>query len=430
MNLATATTCQTPYKHLFFLLIQILATIAVFSPQTADCHANSRIYMDIEANGRNVQLTLRSRPIDLAPLLNIAQDVVPLPALYRMQKERILGQVRAFVTLVGETGRSCLIARQALATAGDEVKVTLNYRCPYGPLRLNYHLLFDSDPAHTVYVSLRDAFDRAAKAKLVLLKSTRRSLDLSSQTSALTLLREFVTLGADHILSGADHLLFIFVLLLAIPGQRESDPKSERGELKKVLVLVTAFTIAHSLTLAVAALRVFNLPSRLVESAIALTILYVALENLWARAQRHRWWLVFAFGLIHGFGFAQILSQTGLPNEGRLLSLFAFNLGVELGQVLVVLLTFPILEILADQGLGVRRALISLLLAVLLGGLLWAALWSFGIPIWPWSVVSVTGLIAMFGLARLKGYGLAKNVASLLVGALALIWLIERAFLA
>jgi hydrogenase/urease accessory protein HupE len=142
----------------------------------------------------------------------------------------------------------------------------------------------------------------------------------------------FFPLGIEHILTGYDHLLFLLALML------------RGGGLWSLLKIITAFTIAHSITLALAALDVVMLPSVLVESVIALSIAYVALENLLPRyAVSRRWAVSFLFGLVHGFGFSSVLREIGLPKENLLLSLLNFNLGVEAGQLTVVLLVVPIL---------------------------------------------------------------------------------------
>ena len=142
----------------------------------------------------------------------------------------------------------------------------------------------------------------------------------------------FFPLGIEHILTGYDHLLFLLALML------------RGGGLWSLLKIITAFTIAHSITLALAALDVVVLPSVLVESVIALSIAYVALENLLPRyAVSRRWAVSFLFGLVHGFGFSSVLREIGLPKENLLLSLLNFNLGVEAGQLTVVLLVVPIL---------------------------------------------------------------------------------------
>ena len=142
----------------------------------------------------------------------------------------------------------------------------------------------------------------------------------------------FFPLGIEHILTGYDHLLFLLALML------------RSGGLWSLLKIITAFTIAHSITLALAALDVIVLPGALVESVIALSIAYVALENLLPRyAASRRWAVSFLFGLAHGFGFSSVLREIGLPKENLLLSLLNFNLGVEVGQLTIVLLAVPIL---------------------------------------------------------------------------------------
>ena len=142
----------------------------------------------------------------------------------------------------------------------------------------------------------------------------------------------FFPLGIEHILTGYDHLLFLLALML------------RGGGIWSLLKIITAFTIAHSITLALAALDVVVLPGAVVESVIALSIAYVALENLLPRyAVSRRWAVSFLFGLVHGFGFSSVLREIGLPKENLLLSLLNFNLGVEAGQLTVVLLVVPIL---------------------------------------------------------------------------------------
>ena len=142
----------------------------------------------------------------------------------------------------------------------------------------------------------------------------------------------FLRLGVEHILTGYDHLLFLAALLL--PG----------GRLVTLLKIITAFTAAHSITLALAVLGVVTIPGRLVECVIAASIVWVALENvLLARAPSRRWLVSFLFGLVHGFGFASTLTTLDLPSRNLALALLGFNLGVEAGQALVVALLLPLL---------------------------------------------------------------------------------------
>jgi hypothetical protein len=142
----------------------------------------------------------------------------------------------------------------------------------------------------------------------------------------------FFLLGIEHILTGYDHLLFLLVLIL------------RGGNLVQLLKIVTAFTLAHTVTLGLAAYDVVTLPGALVEAVIALSIAYVAAENLFPRfAISRRWTISFIFGLVHGFGFSSVLKEIGLPRENLLLSLLNFNLGVEAGQAAAVLLLLPLL---------------------------------------------------------------------------------------
>lgn len=148
-------------------------------------------------------------------------------------------------------------------------------------------------------------------------------------------LSQFFGLGLEHILTGYDHLLFLLALILAA------------GRLRPVLGIVTAFTVAHSITLALTVLGVVSVPSYLIEGVIALSIAFVALENLWRGQATHRWrWLVvFAFGLVHGMGFAGALEEIGLGKSQLLPSVLTFNLGVETGQVLFVLVASALIAL-------------------------------------------------------------------------------------
>jgi hydrogenase/urease accessory protein HupE len=147
----------------------------------------------------------------------------------------------------------------------------------------------------------------------------------------------FVILGFEHILTGYDHILFLISLLLV------------SNSFKYLVKIVTAFTIAHSVTLSLAVMNIVTLPSQLVESVIALSIVYIAIENLWKKQFNHRWALTFGFGLIHGLGFAGILREIQIPRGNLFTSLASFNLGVEIGQILIVTICYFLLQLLQTQ---------------------------------------------------------------------------------
>ncbi len=150
----------------------------------------------------------------------------------------------------------------------------------------------------------------------------------------------FVVMGVEHILTGYDHMLFLLSLLMV------------GAALPQLLKIVTAFTVAHSITLSLAVLGLVDLPSRWVESAIALSITYVAAENIWRgrAALGSRWLVTFGFGLVHGLGFASALTETHLPRANVAASLVGFNLGVEIGQVSVILLATLALDGIRQYG--------------------------------------------------------------------------------
>jgi hydrogenase/urease accessory protein HupE len=144
----------------------------------------------------------------------------------------------------------------------------------------------------------------------------------------------FIKLGIEHIWTGYDHILFLVSLLIL------------GGELRHLLKVVTAFSLSHSFTLFLAALNIISVPSRWVEIAIALSIAYVASENLWRKQPQARWQIAFGFGLIHGLGFSSALQELELPRTNLVTSLASFSIGIELGQFAIVLAVYLVLAYL------------------------------------------------------------------------------------
>ena len=184
----------------------------------------------------------------------------------------------------------------------------------------------------------------------------------SGAPGTFAVLRTFVPAGVHHIAIGPDHILFVLGLLLL------------GGALRRLLEITTAFTLAHSLTLSLAALGLVHLPSRLVEPVIALSIVFVAVETLRARGTTRdlRSFLAFGFGLIHGFGFASVLAEFGLPRESLGWALAGFNLGVEIGQAVIVVAVAPLLAWLARRSPRVHARVVTVLAAIIaLAGATW-----------------------------------------------------------
>ena len=182
--------------------------------------------------------------------------------------------------------------------------------------------------------------------------------------------------GVWHIWIGLDHILFLLSLLLPSvlvwqAAKQKWHAVDRFGEaFVDVLKVVTAFTIAHSITLSLAALGVVDLPSRWVESVIAASIVVAALNNLWPRVVGRLWMVAFGFGLVHGFGFASVLADLGLPQDALVIALVGFNIGVELGQLAIVIVFLPLAFALRRTALYRRwvmvggSAVIALLAAV------------------------------------------------------------------
>ncbi|HSU57577.1 MAG TPA: HupE/UreJ family protein [Candidatus Dormibacteraeota bacterium] len=182
-------------------------------------------------------------------------------------------------------------------------------------------------------------------------------------------LGQYLKLGMKHIFLGCDHIAFLVALLFV---KRFVD----------LLKIITAFTIAHTITLALAVLQIVRLSPHLVEIGIALTIMYVAAENFWARDTRHRWMLTFCFGLVHGFGFASVLRGLGLPSNGLARSLLCFNLGVEASQVAIVAVLWPVLWLVNRQPWASSARLLTSIGIFVLGAA-WFLQRTFGLRLLP-----------------------------------------------
>jgi hypothetical protein len=182
-------------------------------------------------------------------------------------------------------------------------------------------------------------------------------------------LAQYLKLGVKHIFLGYDHIAFLLALLFV-------------NRFVDLLKVITAFTVAHTITLALSVLQIVKLSPPLVEIGIAVTIMYVAGENLWLRDTSGRWLLTFGFGLVHGFGFASVLRELGLPSGGMARSLLSFNLGVELGQMAIVALLWPAL-LWVNRRSWAPRFRIGASIGIFLLGALWFVERAFGWRVLP-----------------------------------------------
>jgi hypothetical protein len=246
-------------------------------------------------------------------------------------------------------------------------------------ITIEYNALFEVDPKHKALLAImhswRDGVINGEQVALIFEPDDRtQTLDVSDPSVWKGFLA-IVKLGTEHIWGGIDHLLFLLALILPAVVRRRNGKWVPVDGFKPAFVyvikIVTIFTLAHSVTLSLAALGLITLPSRLVESIIAASILAAALDILFPVFGRRIWVVVFGFGLFHGFGFAGALVQMGVTREFAGLSLFGFNVGVEVGQVVVIALAFPLLFLIRNSTVYPRWVLQGGAVALSAIALLW-----------------------------------------------------------
>ncbi len=262
-------------------------------------------------------------------------------------------------------GASCSITagEQLIEQHSDGAYTVLLFtgNCPQpsASLTVDYRLLFDIDPQHRGLLQYVEA--GTVRSVIFGADSHRQSIG-GAETGRFEQLRQYVRDGVWHIWLGFDHILFLLSLLLPAVLLRHGRawlPATNFGAVAiDVAKIVTAFTIAHSITLTLATLGVVSPNARWIESGIALSVVLAALNNVFPVVRHGRWVAAFGFGLIHGFGFASALKDLGLPTGSLALSLFGFNIGVELGQLAIVALFLPLAFALRETW-AYRRAIVA-----------------------------------------------------------------------
>lgn len=260
-------------------------------------------------------------------------------------------------------------------SGGGHALLTVRLGCPATALSasaswlsLSDRLFFERDGLHRAFVTVQIAGHRETRLLRAEAPEARFVGGAVAGNDTGGTVTRFVAEGALHIWQGLDHVLFLLVLLLPAVLQRTRDvghhgdrsrwswtpASSWRAVLTDVVRIVTAFTLAHSLTLGLSAVGVLHAAPRIIEPAIAASVLLAAVNNLWPVFGRDRWVVAFALGLLHGFGFSSVLADIGLPPQNLLPALFGFNLGVELGQLALVVGFLPVAFCLR-KSVGYRR---------------------------------------------------------------------------
>ncbi len=323
--------------------------IAILLAVPAMAHPVPFSYLDIQLQRSSVDVSLTIHIYDLAHDLNVTPMERLLDRNFLMQQDaaiRSLLNPRLQLTADGYPVTPEWLQSEILEER-QSVRFHLRYAVAAMPGVVSVStVMFPYDPQHQTFVNMYEG-DNLRSQNILDLNHTKAEYFAGTRQGVFAVIRRFVPAGIHHILIGPDHLLFLVGLLLL------------GGSIRRLTMVVTAFTLAHSITLSLAALNIFTPPARIIEPAIALSIVYVGADNLLAQGGRDvRAWIAFAFGFIHGFGFANVLREMELPRRALGWSLFSFNFGVEIGQLLVVVTVASIFALLRSRSEWARRRLV------------------------------------------------------------------------
>ena len=327
--------------------LAVLVATGLVPTGSAEAHPIPFSYLDLRLGEGEIDASLVVHVIDLAHDLEIVPPERLLDPVVAAQYAKAMAELVERRLQLASGQRSFTPDWLPPEVLPDRQSVRLRFR--YGldqrPGMLEVDsVLFPYDPRHQTFLNVYESGELRRQAILDV-SHPRVEYFLGTWQGTRAVVQRFLPLGVHHILTGADHLLFLVGLLLL------------GGSGRQLLIVVTAFTLAHSVTLSLSALDLFSPPATIVEPAIALSIVWVGADNLLVGGGRDiRAWIAFAFGLIHGFGFAGILRAMELPSRGVAWSLVSFNVGVEIGQLVVVIAAALALTALrARSELGGRR---------------------------------------------------------------------------
>ncbi len=337
-------------KKLLALAMAIVMIMSILlSPALA--HKSSDSYLTLHVKGLEIdgQWDVALRDLDYALGLDRNDDgTITWGELRRMQTP-IASYLLSHLTLRSGT-KVC--ATQVVEHLVDDhsdgayevMRFVANCAASPQPLSIDYNFFFDLDPQHRGLLRLVEADGRT---RAIVFSPTQKSWSFDQNgVGWFRTVADYFTEGVWHIWTGFDHILFLAALLLpAVLSYRNGAwiaVANFREAIASVVKVVTAFTLAHSITLSLAVFGFIALPSRLVECAIALSVIAAALNNIYPLIQGRLWAVAFAFGLVHGLGFANVLSELGLPRDQLGLALFSFNVGVEAGQLAIVSVILPL----------------------------------------------------------------------------------------
>ncbi|HKC42458.1 MAG TPA: HupE/UreJ family protein [Burkholderiales bacterium] len=347
--------------------MRLLALLLALVAAPAAAHKSSDSYLALKVDGAQIegQWDIALRDLDFAVGLDANADGEITWGEVKARQPDIAAYALARLALRSETTACPARATgHLLDDHSDGAYAVLRFEatCPdaIADLEVDYSLLFDLDPQHRGLLRL----EHAAATRTAVFGPERGTQRFAvAELSWWRQLRDYGREGVWHIWVGFDHILFLLSLLLPAvlkyANGRWEAVDAFAPAVWDVFKIVTAFTVAHSITLGLATLDVVTLPSRLVESAIAASVVLAALNNLFPVVRRGRWAVAFLFGLVHGFGFAAVLRDLALPQGALALALVGFNLGVEVGQLAMVAVFLPVAFLLARTALYRRVILVG-----------------------------------------------------------------------
>jgi hypothetical protein len=335
----------------FFALLAALSLLLVSGEALAHKPSDSYLALSFSGKSVGVRWDIALRDLDYAIGLDGAGNGAITWGEVRARRDEIARYAMGRLALRADGAGACVASSLdalEIVPHSDGTYAVLHFAaaCDREPraIDVDYELLFDVDPLHRGIARIDDG--AGTRTAIFSADDRKQSFDRATLAPAKQL-GAAVKLGITHIFEGIDHLLFLVALLipsvLSPRGARAWEPVPRlKPALVDVLKIVTSFTLAHSITLTLSALEVLRLPSRLVESGIAVSVVLAALNNVWPVLRGERWAAAFALGLLHGFGFSATLMDMGLPRENLVLTLFGFNVGVEIGQACVVAAFVPL----------------------------------------------------------------------------------------
>ena len=343
--------------------------LALLSAVTIAAHDLSKSFLRLEISRDRIAgcWEVELRDLEIVVGLDVNEDDTVTSEEVRLGRPKLQALVRKAISLAGERAQVELTTvTHRPGSSGNFL--ALGFDAPIDTIdiaALNYNFMFEYDAGHRAIATIV----QDGRENVVVLTKANRTINISG--SGHSSFFEFIRQGIIHIWEGTDHILFVVALLIPAVIRRNGEKLHFREAFVRVVKVVTAFTLAHSLTLTLAAIGLVRLPGRIVESVIAFSVLLAAANNIMRIWDDRSWLLAFLFGLIHGFGFASVLAELDLGRTNFLGSILGFNAGVEVGQIAIVAVLFPIAFLMRESWFYRRLVNIGASSAIMLVASLW-----------------------------------------------------------